>query len=95
MCGNSRGSYRTTKANMMRAFDRLPPEARAALADAVGNWVPQPSSRVSVAAARDIGTAPKSPGKSPAGMRRRLQRGKSSAAGASALTRFFSEREKS
>ena len=42
MSGNSRGSYRTTKANMMRAFDKLPPEARAALADAVGNWAPQP-----------------------------------------------------
>jgi len=42
MSGNNRGSYRTTKANMMRAFDKLPPEARAALADAVGNWAPQP-----------------------------------------------------
>ena len=42
MSVNSRGSYRTTKANMMRAFDKLPPEARAALADAVDNWVPQP-----------------------------------------------------
>jgi hypothetical protein len=40
---NSRGgSYRTTKANMMRAFDKLPPEVRLALANAVSNHVPQP-----------------------------------------------------
>jgi hypothetical protein len=36
------GSYRTTEALMMRAFDKLPPEVRRALADAVSNHVPQP-----------------------------------------------------
>jgi hypothetical protein len=39
---NDRGSYRTTKANMMRAFDKLPLEVRRALADASRNYVPQP-----------------------------------------------------
>lgn len=39
---NDPGSYRTTKAAMMRSFDQLPPSARAALANAVCNWVPQP-----------------------------------------------------
>jgi hypothetical protein len=39
---NSDGSYRTTKPNMMRAFDKLPPEVRRALADAERNYVPQP-----------------------------------------------------
>jgi hypothetical protein len=39
---NDRGSYRTTKANMMAAFDKLPPEVRRALAGAEGNYVPQP-----------------------------------------------------
>src|SRR5438067_11872332 len=42
MSSNDRGSYRTNKANMMRAFDKLPPEVRATLANAVSNWVPQP-----------------------------------------------------
>jgi len=42
MSNSHRGSYRTTKENIMRAFDKLPPEARIALANAVGNWVPQP-----------------------------------------------------
>lgn len=44
MSGNSNGGrkYQTTTANVMRAFDKLPPEARQALANAVGNWVPQP-----------------------------------------------------
>ena len=36
------GSYRSTTANVMRAFDRLPAEARVALANAVENWVAQP-----------------------------------------------------
>ena len=35
------GSYRTTPVNKMRAFDKLPPETRAALANAVEDWVPQ------------------------------------------------------
>jgi hypothetical protein len=39
---NDRGSYRTTKANMMRAFDKLPPEVRLALANAVSNHLPRP-----------------------------------------------------
>jgi hypothetical protein len=42
MTSNSQGSYRTTKANMMRAFDRLPAEVRRALAGAARNYVPQP-----------------------------------------------------
>src|ERR1051326_9573218 len=43
MSGNARGgSYRTTTALAMAAYDRLPSEARHALADAVGNWVAQP-----------------------------------------------------
>jgi hypothetical protein len=39
---NSSGSYPTTAELMMRAFDKLPPSARAALANSVENWVPQP-----------------------------------------------------
>ncbi|HEY1863087.1 MAG TPA: DUF6525 family protein [Roseiarcus sp.] len=39
---NGRGSYRTTRANVMAAFDKLPPEVRQALANADGNYVPQP-----------------------------------------------------
>jgi hypothetical protein len=35
-------SYRTRPANTLRPFDQLPAEARAALADAVENWVPPP-----------------------------------------------------
>jgi hypothetical protein len=42
MSTNEKGSYRTTKANAMRAFDQLPPKTREALAKSVGNWVPQP-----------------------------------------------------
>jgi Family of unknown function (DUF6525) len=43
MITNSRtGSYRTTRENVMRAFDSLPRDARAALANSVDNWVPQP-----------------------------------------------------
>ena len=44
MSGNSSGTrkYRTTIANAMNAFDKLPSEARVALANAAGNWVPQP-----------------------------------------------------
>jgi Family of unknown function (DUF6525) len=43
MTGNSSSgrAYRTTTANAMRAFDRLPPEVRIALANAADNWVPQ------------------------------------------------------
>jgi hypothetical protein len=36
------GTYRTTTAKMMAAYDELPPQARAALAQSVDNWVPQP-----------------------------------------------------
>ena len=43
MSGNERdGSYRTTKANMMRAYDKLPRSVRHALANAVFDYVPQP-----------------------------------------------------
>jgi len=38
---NGNGSYVTTSANMMKAFDKLPPTARAALANAAFNWVAQ------------------------------------------------------
>jgi hypothetical protein len=40
--GNSQGSYRTTPANLMRAYDKLPPVVRHALANAVFDYVPQP-----------------------------------------------------
>jgi hypothetical protein len=36
------GSYRTNPAKKMRAFDKLPPATRAALANGVEDWVPQP-----------------------------------------------------
>ena len=39
---NSKGSYRTTRENMMKAFDKLPREVRMALCEAPENWVPQP-----------------------------------------------------
>ena len=42
MSSNSRGSYRTTRQNAMKAFDKLPPKARAALANAAFNWAAQP-----------------------------------------------------
>jgi hypothetical protein len=42
MASNSKGSYRTTPQNMMRAFDKLPPSARSALAEAAFNYAPQP-----------------------------------------------------
>lgn len=42
MSNGSRGSYRTTRENVMRAFDNLPPAARIALANALDNWVAQP-----------------------------------------------------
>ena len=42
MSSNSRGSYRTTPANMMRAYDKLPPTVRKALANAAFNYAPQP-----------------------------------------------------
>ncbi len=42
MSFNSKGSYKTTQKNMMAAFDKLPPTARAALANAAFNWAPQP-----------------------------------------------------
>jgi hypothetical protein len=43
MSGNSpRGSYRTTKQRMMRAYDKLPRKVRRALQDADRNYVPQP-----------------------------------------------------
>ena len=43
MSGNVHGgNYRSSLANRMRAFDKLPPEVRAALANAVDSWAPQP-----------------------------------------------------
>jgi len=38
MSNNNRGSYRTTKAHMMRAFGKLPPDGWRALADAAVNY---------------------------------------------------------
>lgn len=38
---NSKGSYQTTREQMMKAFDKLPPTLRKALADSDENWVPQ------------------------------------------------------
>ena len=40
--GNSRGSYVTTTENTMKAFDKLPASARAALANANYDWATQP-----------------------------------------------------
>ena len=40
--GNSKGSYRSTRENLMAAYDKLPPSARKALQDAAFNWAPQP-----------------------------------------------------
>jgi hypothetical protein len=40
--GNSQGSYRTTPANLMRAYDKLPPVVRRALANAVFDYAAQP-----------------------------------------------------
>lgn len=42
MSFNSKGSYRTTRENMMRAFDRLPAPVREALRNAAFNYAPQP-----------------------------------------------------
>lgn len=39
---NSNGSYRTTPKLMMAAFDKLPPTARQAIANAAFSWAPQP-----------------------------------------------------
>lgn len=40
--GNSSGSYYSTTKNTMAAYDKLPPSARAALANAAFDWAPQP-----------------------------------------------------
>lgn len=42
MSYNSIGFCRASREQIMRAFDRLPPEVRKALADAVDNFVPMP-----------------------------------------------------
>ena len=42
MTCNSKGTYRTAAKLSMAAFDKLPPSARKALADAVFSWAPQP-----------------------------------------------------
>jgi len=39
---SSKGSYRTTPVNTMNAFDKLPPSARTALANATFCWAVQP-----------------------------------------------------
>ena len=39
---NSSGAYYTTPENAMKAFDKLPPSARKALAEAAFNYAPQP-----------------------------------------------------
>ncbi|GHF33172.1 DUF6525 family protein [Seohaeicola zhoushanensis] len=38
MSGNGYGTYRTSRYDDMRAYDALPPEARAMLRTAVGSW---------------------------------------------------------
>jgi len=40
--GNSSGSYCSTRENSMRAYDKLPASARAALANASYDWATQP-----------------------------------------------------
>lgn len=40
--GNSSGSYRSSRENSLAAFDKLPPSAREALANAAFDWAPQP-----------------------------------------------------
>lgn len=40
--GNGSGSYRSSTENSMRAFDKLPRSARAALAEAAFDWATQP-----------------------------------------------------
>jgi Family of unknown function (DUF6525) len=42
MIHNSTGSYRTTTAASMKAYDALPPTARRALSNAAFQWAPQP-----------------------------------------------------
>jgi hypothetical protein len=42
MSSNERGTYPTTRANLMRAYDKLPPVVRRALANAVFNYAAQP-----------------------------------------------------
>lgn len=39
---NSKGSYRVTDENNMKAYDKLPPSARKALQDAAFNWAAPP-----------------------------------------------------
>lgn len=39
---NSSGSYQTTPKNTMAAYDKLPPSARAALANTAFDWASQP-----------------------------------------------------
>jgi hypothetical protein len=41
MSGNGRGRYRSSRANVMRAYDTLPPEVRQALANADHPYAPQ------------------------------------------------------
>ena len=43
---NSSGSYRTTIENHIKAFDKLPPSARRAMANAKLDWAGQPFLRV-------------------------------------------------
>jgi hypothetical protein len=42
---NDPGSYRTTRRAGFRAFDKLPPVVREALASGLVDWVPQPMLR--------------------------------------------------
>jgi hypothetical protein len=39
---NTNGSYRSTLANVMNAYDKLPPSARRALQNTIFDWAPQP-----------------------------------------------------
>lgn len=40
--GNSNGTYQTTREASMRAYDKLPPMVREAVANAAFDWAPQP-----------------------------------------------------
>jgi len=39
---NSSGTYETTPARTMKAFDKLPPEVRKLLAESIESWAVQP-----------------------------------------------------
>lgn len=56
--GNSTGNHYSTAQNLMKAFDKLPPDARRALANAAFDWAPQPILRMWRNGAKDYKTGP-------------------------------------